>query len=96
MNNERFEVEERFYTQVADLLETTHDYKPFTMHRKRRWFKRSPGNGRYPGFGLIRMFSPNCIHVILQHPTKINKLCKSPDDALELIRNGIATKPSPD
>ena len=73
-----------FYDQCAELLntkslyeeqpemvtkysrETGEPYKPMT--RATRWGGREPGNGRFPGHGLIRVFSPSVIHVNLTHP----------------------------
>jgi len=54
--------------------------------RLTRWNNRKPGNGRFPGLGLIRAFSSNQIHINIRNPD----LCgvyKSYESALEALQN---------
>lgn len=78
-------VEEGFYQRCAELLGTTHTYKPWNHHKITRWNNRKPGNGRFPGCGTIKMFGPNVIHVALRHPKVITKVCKSPDEVYMIL-----------
>jgi hypothetical protein len=84
-------VEEGFYQTCAALLGASHDYKPWTHYKITRWNNRRPGNGRFPGFGTIRMFSPTCIHVSLRQPA-ITKVCRSMDEVYDLIRSRPAAE----
>lgn len=86
---DKLDVEQGFYEKCAELLCAPHTYKPFTMHQKRRWYNRNPGNGRFEGFGLIRMFSPNCIHVCLKRPMQINKIFKSQEEVIDFLESYI-------
>lgn len=87
-NDERLQREEQFYENVAAIFEQTHHYKPFNLHSKKRWYNRSPGNGRYPGFGVVRYFGDNAIHIALQKPVSVNKICASQEEVLEFL-NGV-------
>ena len=44
------------------------EYSPYPYSKKTRWNNRLPGNGRYPGYGLVRRFSGNSIHLFLRVP----------------------------
>ena len=91
MIKENKEVEERFYQECAELLCVSNTYRPFptSAHYKRRWYNREAGNGRFEGFGLIRMFSENCIHVSLKKPFSINRIFNSPEDVITALRRVI-------
>jgi hypothetical protein len=47
---------------------------------------RHPGNGRFTGFGTIRMYAPNHIHVSLRQPVILNRVCRSADEVYNLLR----------
>lgn len=65
MNLEDNEV---FYGACADALGIPHEYnKP--VRRRTRWNNRLLGNGRFPGFGLVRLHGATVI-VISHHGTK--------------------------
>jgi hypothetical protein len=85
MNEEKFKAEESFYQAVADTLGTRYNYLPFHFHKRTRWNNRGAGNGRFPGFGLVRRFSANQIHVQLHIPA-ISGLFASEEAALEAIK----------
>ena len=82
MNNEQF------YSNVAVLLNTTHDYLPFPFLRRTRWNQRRLGSGRFPNHGIVRCFGNN-VHVALYDP-ELNVICSSKDAALELIKSAYA------
>jgi len=52
---------EEFYAAVAAVLGVDNTYE-VKLPYKRRW-TRGLGNGRYEGFGIVRWFGQNCIHV---------------------------------
>jgi hypothetical protein len=79
------EVEQRFYEAVAEILSTEYEYRRFPFSKKTRWNNRTPGNGRYIGHGIVRMFGLNCIQVNLRSP-RLAGFFVSTDDALEAIR----------
>ncbi len=82
--NEENTVEQAFYQDCAKLLGTEHDYQPYPYRRRNRWNNRVPGNGRFPGFGLIRLFGDR-VHIQLRSPVRVNLWC-SRDDALEYLK----------
>jgi len=75
---------ELFYEACGGILGTIHNYKQ-PVSRITRWNNRSAGNGRYEGFGLIRFFGPNKIHIALNHPERVNKTCSSKDEVFTLL-----------
>lgn len=56
---------EIFYNKIAEILnsETTYIEPYFGNKRITRWNNRNPGNGRYPGYGIIHMYSENFIQL---------------------------------
>lgn len=59
--------DETFYRECARLLGTTYDCVPFQFHKRTRWNNRTPGSGRFPGHGIIRVFGDE-VHVSLHTP----------------------------
>jgi hypothetical protein len=80
MKNLDIEGQGAFYTRCAELLGAETTYKPWFGRPPNRWNNRAPGNGRYPGFGMIRRFGDNAIHVNLHHPFTLNRWFKSEDE----------------
>ncbi|MXQ14795.1 hypothetical protein [Microvirga makkahensis] len=80
MNDEHHELEEAFNQECARLLGAMHTYRSWIGRLPKRWNNRHPGNGRVPGFGTIRMYAPNQIHVGLRYPALVSKVCRSNDD----------------
>jgi hypothetical protein len=70
----------------ARLLDAVHTYRPWIGRPPNRWNNRHPGNGRFPGFGTIRMHAPNHIHVALRQPVILNRVCGSSDEVYDLLR----------
>lgn len=74
---------EGFYLRCASILQCgwhTFNAQPSFM---RRW-NRQLGNGRFPGFGLIRVFGPRTIQVALRWPG-CNKTFNSYEGALAFL-----------
>lgn len=84
MNEEKHDVENRFYERCAELLGVPHIYKPFPFRKRTRWNNRTAGNGRFEGFGLIRIFGPS-VHIALTSPIATNRWFKTHDDALSYL-----------
>lgn len=71
---------EEFYTRCSELLGITHDYKT-PPKRRNRWNARNLGNGRFPGFGLIR-----CYGAEVMITTKTGtRMARSKEEALDII-----------
>lgn len=80
---------EDFYDECARLLNTEYDFVDVIPNNARsgRWGPRKPGNGRYPGIGLIRWFSENYIHVSITGRKEINAIFRSPAEVFEVLKN---------
>lgn len=75
-----------FYEKCAEILGVEYDGQPFTHYRRTRWNNRSPGSGRYPGYGIIRVFGDK-IHVALQRPVSHHGIYGSQQEVLDLLRS---------
>ncbi|MEZ2126165.1 MULTISPECIES: hypothetical protein [unclassified Sinorhizobium] len=51
-----------------------------------RWNNRKPGKGRFPGYGIVRMFGPHLIQLALHDP-KLSSTFHSTDAALAALRS---------
>jgi hypothetical protein len=60
--------EEIFYSACAEILGIEHQYRA-PPSRRNRWNTHRIGNGRYPGFGLIRAYGQTVI-IIAKTGTK--------------------------
>jgi hypothetical protein len=91
-------VEQEFYDKCAQLLGTTHEYDEWVRYTRvdretgeqyirdrSRWGPRKVGNGRYPGFGMIRRFGPSHIHVALTLPVSVNRVFSSEQDVYDFL-----------
>lgn len=82
---------ETFYNKCAELLGANHEYVPFPWAKRTRWNNRSPGSGRFEGFGIIRVFGDK-VHVSLRYPVSVNKVFNSKEEVLvALSSNGSDT-----
>jgi hypothetical protein len=63
-----------FYAQCGEILGIEHEWSD-PVPRRTRWNTRLLGNGRFPGFGLIRCFG----HVIMVTSRRGTKQFKSTD-----------------
>ncbi len=93
-----------FYKACEDILGTKTEYKEQKLYTKfdretgkpyqiatraGRWGGREPGNGRFPGRGLIRVFG-STIHVALNDP-KVSGIFNSMEDALQALEEAMGT-----
>jgi hypothetical protein len=95
MKKENQELEGQFYNECARLLGVAYTYKPWPYEYRGpdRWNNRSPGNGRFPGIGTVRMYGPTSIHISLRDPA-LNKTCKSPEEAYQILTSWKKTTTS--
>lgn len=91
----RIDVEEAFYRECAGILGAVHSYRPWVGRPPNRWNNRHAGNGRFPGYGTIRMHAPDRIHVSLRNPVAITRTCTSPEDVFHLLRRLMRVAGSP-
>ena len=97
MENKEQTVVEKFYQDVADLLrvESSYAYDALTVggSYRTRWNNRRPGNGRFEGFGLVRYFGPNLIHVAITNPVKVTRTFDGTEEFFCWLKNTIDTTP---
>lgn len=93
--------QKEFYAKCAEIVGTESKYitpkklaKRFNRHTGEmylpptgatRWGGREPGNGRFPGLGLIRCFGPGCIQINIKNPN-LSGTYKSYEEALDALR----------
>lgn len=83
--NEKEKVEQEFYEACAKLLGTEHNYRTYPYRRRNRWNNRVPGNGRFPGYGVIRLYGDH-VHISLRSPVRVSLSC-SYEDALAYLKS---------
>lgn len=91
MDEEKREAEGRFYKRCAELLCVPDTYSAFPYRKRTRWNNRAPGNGRFEGFGLIRLFG-NSVHMMLKHPYAVNRFFPSKETALLYLEEMMANR----
>jgi len=84
---------EVFYAACDSLLGQTHE-PPRKLRKRGRWGPREPGSGRYEGFGLIRYFSSNIVHLSLNQPLPVTMLT-TPQGALDFLAHLVEEYLSP-
>jgi hypothetical protein len=77
-----------FYQRVADIIGGKHEGEPFRWHARTRWNNRIAGQGRYPGFGTVRLFG-DVVHIALRHPVAFHATIEGREEALERMRSAI-------
>jgi len=84
---------EQFYQDVSDLLgiENKYEYNRYTVGGtyRTRWNNRKPGNGRFEGFGIIRFFGPQMIHVAINKPCYLCGTFDSTDAVLVALKKAL-------
>ena len=88
---DEFEAQRIFYQTCADILEQEFVHQPPTF-RRTRWYPRVPGNGRYPGCGLINYRSRTHIEVNLYAPGILRGVFDSPEATFEALKK-LVDKP---
>lgn len=73
---------ETFYGACAEALGIPHDYRR-PVRRRTRWSNRRLGNGRFPGFGLVRLHGETVIVMSHQGTKPFN----TRGEALAWLRN---------
>ena len=100
--DEKVKSEEDFYSECAEILGTEHQYRDdaprpkvdrdgnvYTpMTKATRWGGREPGNGRFPGFGIIRLFG-SVVQVQLTEPKRLSGIFNSKEEALSFLRKEL-------
>ncbi len=74
---------EEFYKECDQLFKQSHP-PPTTSKYRRRWGPRSPGSGRFEGYGIVRWFSPTTVHIAIRVPVPI-RVTVTAAEALKLI-----------
>ncbi|PDT41155.1 MULTISPECIES: hypothetical protein [Sinorhizobium] len=74
-----------FYEECSRILGASHAYEAPRYREVNRWNNRRPGNGRFPGYGLIRASGPHHIQIALRQPVELNLLCHSEGEALAAL-----------
>lgn len=78
-------MKKEFYEKCADILDTAHVWRE-PVKKRTRWNTRLDGNGRYPGYGVIRWFHPNAIHVAFHHPKPgVSRMFTNEDDVYSFL-----------
>lgn len=86
MNEEQKMVEEGFYKKCAELLGVPDTYRRYPYSKRTRWNNRAPGNGRFEGYGMIRLFGSK-VHMALRSPIAANRWFNTTDEALAFLGN---------
>jgi len=79
---------EGFYQAVAKLLECEAHRYTTPLQKRTRWNNRLPGNGRFPGHGIVRYFGSTHVLVRLTNPS-LNGLFNA-EAALDAIKSSLA------
>jgi hypothetical protein len=67
-------------------LGVEYDCQPFTHYKRTRWNNRTPGSGRYQGYGTIRVFG-DYIHVALRYPIDHHGIYQSKEEVFDFLKN---------
>ena len=92
-----------FYEKVADIIGMRHEYNDYNdkifrrdretglpcMTNSSRFVGRAPGNGRFPGVGLVRRFGET-IHITLTNP-QAHGTFTCEEEALDFLRKVFPT-----
>lgn len=76
---------DEFYLRCAEIVgvETVLTERS-KYYRRNRWNNRKPGNGRFPGVGIIRVFGSQ-VHVALTKPETIQRIFMSKEESLAFL-----------
>lgn len=81
-----------FYRECAKILGTSYECEGFPYHYRTRWNNRAAGNGRFPGYGLIRLFG-NQVQIALHHPVKLQQNVSTRTEAIRILKEALASNP---
>ena len=102
---EKVKVIEDFYGSCAEILGTEHEFRDHIPRPKMsrtgeiytpstantRW-NRPLGNGRFPGFGMIRLFWPETVQIQLSRPKAISITIEGREKALDYLRKEVGNE----
>jgi hypothetical protein len=71
-----------FYARCGEILGIEHEWND-PVPRRTRWNNRFLGNGRYPGFGMVRCFGQSIMVTSRKHGSKNYNTCDAVFAALE-------------
>jgi len=74
------EEKEAFYARCGEILGIEHNWNT-PVKRRTRWDARRIGNGRYPGYGLIRVYGSQAM--VTNH--KETRWFKTADEVYEYL-----------
>lgn len=74
-----------FYEECAKILGVDYECEGFPYRKRTRWNNRKAGNGRFPGFGIIRVYG-DVVHVALRKPIIHQQIFNSKQEALDFLR----------
>lgn len=80
-----------FYHRVAEIIGGKHEGQPFRWHARTRWNNRIAGQGRYPGFGTVRLFG-DIVHVALRNPVVMHATIEGREAAIAAIEDAFARR----
>jgi hypothetical protein len=80
-----------FYHAVAKLLGTKYVGTEFAYRYRTRWNNRTPGGGRFPNYGIVRLFGDK-VHIALIDPVEIDEVVEGRQEALDLIKERLDNK----
>ena len=74
------EEKEAFYARCGEILGIEHNWNT-PVKRRNRWNARRIGNGRFPGYGLIRVYGDQVMVTNKQG----TKMYKSAEEVLQML-----------
>jgi hypothetical protein len=80
-----------FYEKCSEILGLEYQENGFKFSRRTRWNNRSPGNGRFKGYGLIRKFG-NVYQIALQKPISYHGICYSEEEVFKVLKELMARR----
>lgn len=76
-----------FYEKCSEILKVSHEGSSFPYKKRTRWNNRAPGQGRFPGRGIIRHYG-NVIHISLYNPS-YNGIFETEEKVFEILKKLI-------
>jgi hypothetical protein len=77
-----------FHAAVAALLGAEDAYRPNAKAYRTRWNDRKAGNGRYPGFGIVRRFGDE-VQIAIRRPIEMQRNFATTDEAIEALTEAL-------
>lgn len=77
--------DDEFYRRCGEILGVSHEGAAFGHYQRTRWNNRTPGRGRYPGRGMVRLFG-DTVHIALSQPP-CTRVIHGREDALQMLEH---------